>query len=225
MRGVLEAAAAHHGVHQRDHRRIAQPAPVGQLALEERRRSPAGTPAARCSAPGTASARSPRPAARRGRRGRPPASAAGTCAPRPGSRPCPGPTSAEITPTSVTRGKSWPLAIICVPTSMSSSPAAKRDSSDVSAPLRRTASRSTRPIRAVRKPRAPGAPRRARCRSPRAPGTAPRTCGRPSAPAPSGCSSGSGRASRCRARCTVSEMLQLGQSNVSPHCRHSTDVA
>ena len=31
----------------------------------------------------------------------------------------PRPTSAEITPTSVTPGKSWPLAIICVPTSTS----------------------------------------------------------------------------------------------------------
>ena len=35
----------------------------------------------------------------------------------------PRPTSASITPTSVTRGKSWPLAIICVPTSTSVSPA------------------------------------------------------------------------------------------------------
>ena len=37
------------------------------------------------------------------------------------------PASTETTPTSVTFGKSWPLAIICVPTSMSSSPAAKRE--------------------------------------------------------------------------------------------------
>ena len=61
----------------------------------------------------------------------------------------PSPTSAEITPTSVTRGKSCPLAIICVPTSTSSSPAAKRDSSEASAPFRRTESRSTLPMRAA----------------------------------------------------------------------------
>ena len=60
----------------------------------------------------------------------------------------PRPTSAETTPTSVTRGKSWPLAIICVPTSTSMSPRLNRPSRSVSAPLRRMASRSSRATRA-----------------------------------------------------------------------------
>ena len=43
--------------------------------------------------------------------------------------------SADTTPTSVTSGKSWPLAIICVPTRTSSSRGAKRRSTASMAPL------------------------------------------------------------------------------------------
>ena len=59
----------------------------------------------------------------RARRGPRPASAAGTCARRRGNRRARARHRREITPTSVTRGKSCPFAIICVPTSTSSSPA------------------------------------------------------------------------------------------------------
>ena len=54
------------------------------------------------------------------------------------------PTSADITPTRVTFGKSWPLAIICVPMRTSTSPRAKRSRSAAAAPRRRTVSRSMR---------------------------------------------------------------------------------
>ena len=103
-----------------------------------------------------ASARSPRRGSRRGRRGRPPASAAGTSAPPARKSASPRPTSAEITPTSVTRGKSCPLAIICVPTSTSISPARE-------------------PARAARRSRRAGASCRDRRRATRAPGNARRT--------------------------------------------------
>ena len=59
-----------------------------------------------------------------------------------------------------------------------------------SAPCRRTESRSMRPIRAPGNCAA-GPPRPARCRTRRAPGTAPRTFGMPSAPSVRNCSSGS----------------------------------
>ena len=60
----------------------------------------------------------------------------------------PSPTSASTTPTSVTRGKSWPLAIICVPTRMSVSPASKAASTRATAPRRTARSRSSRSTRA-----------------------------------------------------------------------------
>ena len=60
----------------------------------------------------------------------------------------PSPTSAEITPTSVTCGKSCPLAIICVPTSTSISRRVNRLSSSARLPRRRMVSRSIRPMRA-----------------------------------------------------------------------------
>ncbi len=59
----------------------------------------------------------------------------------------PSPRSADTTPTSVTRGKSCPLAIICVPTSRSSSPRPNRASTSWIAPRFCIVSRSTRPAR------------------------------------------------------------------------------
>ena len=55
--------------------------------------------------------------------------------------------SASITPTSVTFGKSSPLAIICVPSSRSVSPAAKADRAASCAPGRRMESLSMRVTR------------------------------------------------------------------------------
>ncbi len=95
-----------------------------------------------------ASARSPGRESRRARPARRPASAAETFARPPENRRGPRPTSAEITPTSVTRGKSCPLAIICVPTSTSSSRRANFASSALMAPRRLIVSRSTRATRA-----------------------------------------------------------------------------
>ena len=76
-----------------------------------------------CSARETASARSLRRRARRGRRGPPPASAAGTCARRRGNRPGRDRRRPRSRRPASRAGKSCPLAIICVPTSMSISPA------------------------------------------------------------------------------------------------------
>ena len=153
------------------------------------------------------------PGARRARRGRRPASAAGTSARRRGSPARPSPTSAEITPTSVTLGKSWPLAIICVPTRTSISPAAKRCESARRLPLRRTVSRSTRATRASGKALAHSASTR-------------------SVPKPTRSRYGAAHFARlrhrhrvvavvaaCRGRvprvCTVSDTLQLGHSSVA----------
>ena len=61
------------------------------------------------------------------------------------------PTQVVITPTSVTLGKSCPLAIIWVPTSTSSSFAANLARSAPIAPRLRIVSRSTRPTRAAGK--------------------------------------------------------------------------
>src|SRR6185436_4082403 len=61
----------------------------------------------------------------------------------------PRPTSASITPTSVTRGKSCPLAIICVPTSTSSAPLSNACSVRRTAPFLRARSRSKRSARTL----------------------------------------------------------------------------
>ncbi len=113
----------------------------------------------------------------------------------------PRPTSAETTPTSVTRGKSWPLAIICVPTSTSISPRAepreqrrrpRRACRIVSRSSRATRAAGTRGAHLLLDPLGAEAGllevRRGALRA-----------GRRHA-SPSSCSSGSGRARRPRAR-------------------------
>ena len=138
----------HDGVDERHRRRILHRLPEVQLLLEEAGVVLAAGVLDAVVRWGRASGRSPGRGSRRGRRGRRPASAAGTSAPPPGSPRSPRPTSAEITPTSVTRGKSWPLAIICVPTRTSSSRAANFARSAAIAPRLRIVSRSTRATRA-----------------------------------------------------------------------------
>ena len=128
-----------------------------------------------------------------------------------------------MTPTSVTRGKSCPFAIICVPTSTSSSPAAncRQQRRNRPAAANRVAidARDARGRKQRRGPR----PRRAPSRTRAAREKAPHTCGRSSASASSSCSSGS--APGAMRLCTVSDTLQLGHSSVSPHSRQKTAVA
>ena len=105
----------HHEVQQRAHRRIGHGPPELDLALVERRVVlRAGEGRAR-SGRASATAGSPRP--RRSARPARPATWVRSWNVRSAARKSgrPSPTSASMTPTRVTRGKSWPLAIICVP--------------------------------------------------------------------------------------------------------------
>ena len=135
----------------------------------------------------------------------------------------PSPMSADTTPTSVTCGKSWPLAIICVPTSTSISRAANRARTAPIAPRRCIVSRSTRATRAPGQRRAAPPARRARSRRRCTRGTRP--CRTDTSPAAAPCGRSSGTAPAPARRCTVSVTAQLGHSAVLPHPRHSSDGA
>ena len=101
-----------------------------------------------------------RPANRRGPPGPRPARSFA-----PAARGCAGrcrtdPWSAFSTPTSVTRGKSWPFVSICVPIRISVAPLSTSPSTAASVPLRLVASRSRRATRALGKSASSSSPTR-----------------------------------------------------------------
>ena len=138
----------------------------------------------------------------------------------------PSPTSAETTPTSVTRGKSCPFAIICVPTSTSIVAGGHRSQNVGRCALAAHGvaiePRHAAPPATASRSRA----RLSRCRIRGARDTVPCTPGTPWARASRSCSSGSGRdgdrgprSARSATRCSS------GTRCVPPHCRQNTAVA
>ena len=131
---------------------------------------------------------------------------------------------ARSTPTSVTRGKSCPFAIICVPTSTSISPARepRQQRGDRAAAADGVAieARDARAGNSAAHLRLD--PLGAEARPAR--GTGRRTCGHAFGSAHGVVAVVAARAPR-PPRCTVSDTLQFGHSSVPAHCRQNTAVA